>query len=86
MLLCADYDCYAPHVFGATCSFVWEMVVYLNQIYITPFALLRTLVKEEGVGALYKGTAPVMLRAFPANAACFFGVDIAKSIFRSLEL
>ncbi|CAM9708615.1 unnamed protein product [Ascophyllum nodosum] len=44
-----------------------------------------TLVKEEGVAALYKGTAPVMLRAFPANAACFFGVDFAKSILRMLE-
>ena len=37
------------------------------------------------MAALYKGTAPVMLRAFPANAACFFGVDFAKSILRMLE-
>ncbi|CAM9284407.1 unnamed protein product, partial [Laminaria digitata] len=40
----------------------------------------RTLLKKEGVGALYRGIAPAMLRAFPANAACFFGVDLAKSV------
>ncbi|XP_046406831.1 mitochondrial carnitine/acylcarnitine carrier protein-like [Ischnura elegans] len=33
------------------------------------------LMKEEGPGALYKGCAPVMLRAFPANAACFLGFE-----------
>ena len=34
------------------------------------------LIKEEGVRALYKGITPVMLRAFPANAACFFGFEL----------
>jgi solute carrier family 25 carnitine/acylcarnitine transporter 20/29 len=33
--------------------------------------------KEEGPKALYKGFAPVMLRAFPANAACFMGFEVA---------
>lgn len=33
------------------------------------------LIKEEGVTALYKGCTPVMLRAFPANAACFMGFE-----------
>lgn len=33
------------------------------------------LMKEEGPGALYKGCTPVMLRAFPANAACFIGFE-----------
>lgn len=33
------------------------------------------LYKEEGLKALYAGVAPVMLRAFPANAACFLGVE-----------
>lgn len=45
--------------------------------------VLRTLLKNEGPGALYKGVAPAMLRAFPANAACFFGVDFAKSLLSS---
>lgn len=33
------------------------------------------LYKEEGLKALYSGVKPVMLRAFPANAACFLGVE-----------
>jgi len=39
--------------------------------------VFRTLMREEGVRALYKGAAPVMLRAFPANAACFLGYEVA---------
>eukprot|EP01116_Phalansterium_solitarium_P016643 TRINITY_DN3906_c0_g2_i1.p1 TRINITY_DN3906_c0_g2~~TRINITY_DN3906_c0_g2_i1.p1 ORF type:complete len:307 (+),score=93.36 TRINITY_DN3906_c0_g2_i1:96-1016(+) len=35
------------------------------------------LVQKEGYGALYKGIRPVMLRAFPANAACFLGVEVS---------
>ncbi|XP_012229109.1 congested-like trachea protein [Linepithema humile] len=34
------------------------------------------LIKNEGPLALYKGVVPVMLRAFPANAACFMGFEI----------
>jgi solute carrier family 25 (mitochondrial carnitine/acylcarnitine transporter), member 20/29 len=33
------------------------------------------LYKEEGLSALYRGCTPVMLRAFPANAACFMGFE-----------
>lgn len=69
-----------------SCLCVGDGGLFRPNIYAHFPLLLRTLVKEEGMGALYKGTAPVMLRAFPANAACFFGVDVAKSIFRSLEL
>ena len=35
----------------------------------------RELMREEGILALYKGITPVMLRAFPANAACFIGFE-----------
>ncbi|KAI1294801.1 Mitochondrial carnitine/acylcarnitine carrier protein [Halotydeus destructor] len=38
--------------------------------------VLAQLVKQEGIGALYKGATPVFLRAFPANAACFFGYEL----------
>lgn len=34
------------------------------------------LMRKEGPLALYKGVTPVMLRAFPANAACFIGFEI----------
>lgn len=37
--------------------------------------VLRELIRTEGIGALYKGIVPVMLRAFPANAACFLGYE-----------
>ncbi|KAI0243938.1 hypothetical protein L0F63_005503 [Massospora cicadina] len=33
----------------------------------------RDLIKSEGWGGLYRGLGPAMLRAFPANAACFYG-------------
>jgi len=32
---------------------------------------------KEGPAALYRGIGPVMIRAFPANAACFLGVEAA---------
>ncbi|XP_048879092.1 mitochondrial carnitine/acylcarnitine carrier protein isoform X1 [Brienomyrus brachyistius] len=39
--------------------------------------VLRKLIQEEGASALYKGFNAVMLRAFPANAACFLGYEVA---------
>ncbi|KAL5480071.1 hypothetical protein EMCRGX_G023690 [Ephydatia muelleri] len=41
------------------------------------FDVYRTLVRSEGYGALFKGIGPVMLRAIPANAACFLGFEVA---------
>lgn len=38
------------------------------------------LMKDEGPKALYKGCIPVMLRAFPANAACFLGFEFAMKL------
>lgn len=37
------------------------------------------LLKEEGPKGFFKGIAPVMIRAFPANAACFMGFEVALS-------
>lgn len=39
----------------------------------------RHLMKEEGPQALFKGVGPAMMRAFPANAACFLGVEASKT-------
>ncbi|KFO79827.1 Mitochondrial carnitine/acylcarnitine carrier protein, partial [Cuculus canorus] len=39
--------------------------------------VLRELIREEGVASLYKGFTAVMIRAFPANAACFLGFEVA---------
>lgn len=41
------------------------------------------LIKEEGVRGLYRGIIPVFIRAFPANAACFMGFEVAM---KSLNL
>ncbi|XP_067833122.1 mitochondrial carnitine/acylcarnitine carrier protein-like [Heptranchias perlo] len=39
--------------------------------------VLRKMIREEGIGSLYKGFSAVMLRAFPANAACFLGFELS---------
>uniref|UniRef100_G3WLL0 Solute carrier family 25 member 20 n=1 Tax=Sarcophilus harrisii TaxID=9305 RepID=G3WLL0_SARHA len=39
--------------------------------------VLRELIREEGIASLYKGFTAVMIRAFPANAACFLGFEVA---------
>mmetsp|Transcript_18608 Transcript_18608/g.52398 ORF Transcript_18608/g.52398 Transcript_18608/m.52398 type:complete len:290 (-) Transcript_18608:34-903(-) len=41
--------------------------------------VFKELVREEGATALYKGLGPALLRAFPANAACFFGMEVGRS-------
>ncbi|KAI9297625.1 mitochondrial carrier [Neoconidiobolus thromboides FSU 785] len=35
----------------------------------------RELIRQEGIQGLFKGLTPALLRAFPANAACFLGVE-----------
>lgn len=37
----------------------------------------KELIQKDGVRAFYKGATPVILRAFPANAACFLGYELA---------
>jgi solute carrier family 25 carnitine/acylcarnitine transporter 20/29 len=49
------------------------------------FDVYRTLVKEEGYGALFTGFRPAMIRAFPANAACFLGMEMARKAFAFLD-
>lgn len=39
--------------------------------------VFKQLMQREGPTALYKGVTPVMIRAFPANAACFVGFELA---------
>lgn len=46
--------------------------------------VFRVLIKTEGVGALYKGLTPVLLRAFPANAACFVGFEMCRRFLHYL--
>lgn len=38
------------------------------------------LLHQEGAAALFRGMGPALLRAFPANAACFLGMEISKKV------
>lgn len=42
--------------------------------------VFRKTLATEGMKGLYKGAAPIMLRAFPANAACFLGYECAMKV------
>lgn len=48
-------------------------------------SVLPRLLKEEGMRGLYKGVTPVMLRAFPANAACFLGYELSMKCLNWIE-
>lgn len=37
----------------------------------------KEMMHLEGPGGLYRGLIPVIIRSFPANAACFLGIEIA---------
>jgi solute carrier family 25 (mitochondrial carnitine/acylcarnitine transporter), member 20/29 len=47
-------------------------------------ATATRLVREEGVASLYKGVGPALLRAFPANAACFLGMELSRTAMDTL--
>jgi solute carrier family 25 (mitochondrial carnitine/acylcarnitine transporter), member 20/29 len=47
--------------------------------------VLTQTVQNEGFTALFRGLTPALLRAFPANAACLFGVETARSFFESMR-
>ncbi|KAJ2772499.1 carnitine transporter [Coemansia nantahalensis] len=42
------------------------------------------MMRTEGAGALFRGIGPAMLRAFPANAACFLGVELSLQFMNQL--
>jgi solute carrier family 25 carnitine/acylcarnitine transporter 20/29 len=60
-------------------SLNWNMTLVLAPEGTFPNGIrdvFKILMKEEGPIGLYKGVVPVMLRAFPANAACFIGFEL----------
>ena len=42
------------------------------------------IMKNEGPSALFRGLVPVMMRAFPANAACFLGYEVAVVLLNAV--
>jgi len=53
---------------------------------VSVLAALRTIVREEGVRALYRGWSAAVLRAFPANAALFWGQTVADRALRNVGI
>lgn len=47
-------------------------------------AVARQLIVSEGVAGLYRGITPALLRAVPANAACFLGMEVSKKALDKL--
>mmetsp|Transcript_38145 Transcript_38145/g.114037 ORF Transcript_38145/g.114037 Transcript_38145/m.114037 type:complete len:82 (-) Transcript_38145:300-545(-) len=45
------------------------------------FPELIKIGRERGITGLYSGLGPTLLRAFPANAALFLGVETGKKFF-----
>jgi len=45
---------------------------------------IRTLGWKKGILSTYRGIGPIMVRAFPANAACFYGYETAKNFLNSV--
>jgi solute carrier family 25 carnitine/acylcarnitine transporter 20/29 len=51
--------------------------------YRNLFDVFQQLLQKEGVSALFRGLSPALIRAFPANAACLAGVEMARTVFFS---
>lgn len=77
----------------ASCTLVIPADVLKSRIQTAPEgkykygtrSALYEILHEEGFKALFKGFTPVALRAFPANAACFLGLEVSLSLFRFFE-
>eukprot|EP00558_Chaetoceros_sp_UNC1202_P006076 CAMPEP_0197236290 /NCGR_PEP_ID=MMETSP1429-20130617/3448_1 /TAXON_ID=49237 /ORGANISM="Chaetoceros sp., Strain UNC1202" /LENGTH=253 /DNA_ID=CAMNT_0042695045 /DNA_START=154 /DNA_END=915 /DNA_ORIENTATION=- len=48
------------------------------------FPEMARIAKERGVIGFYSGLGPTLIRAFPANAALFLGVEMGKKFFDNL--
>ena len=51
-----------------------------NPLYTGTIDAFVKVARAEGVAGLYRGFTPCMGRAVPANAACFLGFEVAKSV------
>lgn len=48
-------------------------------------SVFAEIMKNEGPKALYRGAAPVFIRAFPANACCFIGIEATLKLFKAID-
>jgi len=54
---------------------------YDTKVMGSYFPELIRVAKQRGIGGLYAGLGPTLIRAFPANAALFLGVESGKKLF-----
>jgi len=54
---------------------------YDTKVFGSYFPELIKIAQQRGVGGLYAGLGPTLIRAFPANAALFLGVESGKKVF-----
>mmetsp|Transcript_28414 Transcript_28414/g.41483 ORF Transcript_28414/g.41483 Transcript_28414/m.41483 type:complete len:82 (-) Transcript_28414:131-376(-) len=54
---------------------------YDTKIVGSYFPQMIQITKERGILGLYNGLGPTLVRAFPANAALFLGVEMGKRCF-----
>lgn len=54
---------------------------YESKIVGTYIPELLKIARQRGIGGLYSGLGPTLVRAFPANAALFLGVETGKKFF-----
>jgi len=45
------------------------------------FPKMAQILKERGIAGFFNGLGPTLIRAFPANAALFLGVEMGKKCF-----
>jgi hypothetical protein len=57
---------------------------YGTKVIGSYFPELFKIARERGILGLYGGLGPTLLRAFPANAALFLGVEMGKKFFDNL--
>ncbi len=54
---------------------------YDTKVFGSYFPELIKIARERGISGLYSGLLPTVVRAFPANAALFLGVESTKKVF-----
>mmetsp|Transcript_74860 Transcript_74860/g.112835 ORF Transcript_74860/g.112835 Transcript_74860/m.112835 type:complete len:119 (-) Transcript_74860:932-1288(-) len=54
---------------------------YDTKVFGSYFPEFISIARQRGIGGLYSGLGPTLVRAFPANAALFLGVETSKKFF-----
>lgn len=54
---------------------------YDTKVVGSYFPELVKIARQRGIRGLYSGLVPTVVRAFPANAALFLGVETTKKLF-----